>query len=100
MNELDDNSTVYTNIQTVDFVLPYLKNIRLKDFEDNNIISFENFYTIYSRRLKPNMDNLYSMAPSNSYILAKISDIDNLNLDFSEKNSYKTGSGLLLYKFK
>ena len=100
MNELDDNSTVYTTIQTVDFVLPYLKNVRLKDFENKNIIAFESFYTIYSRRLKPNMDNLYLIAPSNSYILVKISDIDNLNVDFSEKNPYKIGSGLLLYKFK
>lgn len=100
MDELNVNSIVYTTIQTVDFVLPYLKNVKLKDFENNNIISFENFHTIYSRRIKPNMDNLYSIVPSNSYILVKISDIDNLNLDFSEKNSYKTGSGLLLYKFK
>ncbi len=98
LSNVSPNSYIYANLFEVNILLPYLYNLNLKDFEDNSLVSFDNYRNIYSKRILPDYDKIFKSAPYNSYLLIKPAQA--AGLDFKDKNRFCECNDFILYKIK
>ena len=95
--ELDEHSIIYTNLFDYNVLLPYINNSQLKDYNGKPLVSFDNFKNIYLEKKKVDLNNLYEIAPPNSYLLLKAISAKDLGLDFSQKENFKECGADILY---
>ena len=75
LSEIKDADTVYCTVFRYIKMLPYIsKDIVLKDYNNESLISYNNFHTIWSVWPQPNYDKLIQVAPPNSYLLITSKD--------------------------
>ena len=97
---LKTGTVLYMNLFDYNVLLPYLKEMNLRDYNGGSLVSFDNFSKIYSKKVVLDYNSLYSRAVRNSYLLIKAGNAKDAGLNFSDKSRFKECGADILYKLK